>query len=342
MAEQELSPVPAVILAGDRRAAKDIRGQSKVYLELEGRTLVEHVVLALQQVREVSEVWVVGNEDRLEAALGRPELRGALTKPLEVLPQFRSLYENGWQAFRRLLPGVGPEGRDPTDDDREQQVLYLSGDLPFATPAEISQFIRRSQATGCDYALGVVTDEAMAMFHPTVRGGAGIDPAYFNLREFRVRQSNLHLIKPAAIVNRFYVEEMYEHRYQKEWGNIANLFWRLLRTEHGGLRVVAYYSAMHFAGIAHRLGWRAVADFVRRRIPAARIELGCSALLRASFRFVVTDLGGCAMDIDNESEFDAAIERFDEWSALQAERAAMASGLPAGEPGEVPATEVSR
>ena len=74
--------VPAVVAAGDRGAAKAIHGESKAFLEIEGRTLVAHVVAQLQRVPEVSEVWVVGDAARLERAL-RPELDGELTKPLQ-------------------------------------------------------------------------------------------------------------------------------------------------------------------------------------------------------------------------------------------------------------------
>ena len=42
--------VPAIVAAGDRRAAKAVYGESKVYLELGGRPLVAHVVAMLQRV----------------------------------------------------------------------------------------------------------------------------------------------------------------------------------------------------------------------------------------------------------------------------------------------------
>ena len=89
-------------------------------------------------------------------------------KPLHLVPQFRNLYENAWETYRRLLPGAGPEGRDPQSEaDLDQRVLYLSADLPFATPQEVSAFVRQGDAMGCDYALGLSTEEAMRDFYPT-------------------------------------------------------------------------------------------------------------------------------------------------------------------------------
>jgi hypothetical protein len=78
----------------------------------------------------------------------------------------------------------------------------------------------------------------------------------------------------------------------------------------GGARVLFYYGLMHMAGALDRSGMRRLADGVRRYISLQRVERACGALLRASFRFVVTDVGGCALDIDNEHDLDVARARF--------------------------------
>ncbi|HTY19217.1 MAG TPA: NTP transferase domain-containing protein [Myxococcota bacterium] len=325
--------VPAIVTAGDRRAAKAVYGESKPYLELGGRPLVAHVVAALQRVPEVSSVWVVGNAERLAPLLGDPAMKDELRKPLHVVPQFRNLYENGWETYRRLLPGAGPEGRDPGPEDADTAVLYASADLPFATPEEISAFARQSLALDCDYALGLCTEASMRDFYPEAPGEPGIRMAYFNLREGRYRQSNLHWIKPARIGNRQYIEEMYEHRYQRQIGQMIALGWRLLRLQEGGLAVLYYYGLMHLAALADRSGLARLSDAIRARIPMSRVEAGCSALLRGRFRFVVTEVGGSAVDIDNEHDYDAARARFDVWRDRQRERAAALLGTPALERG---------
>ena len=313
--------IVAVITAGDQRAAKAVYGESKVHLELAGRPLVAHVVAALQQVPEVSEVWVVGNAERLRGHLESDPVRGELRKPLHIVPQFRNLFENAWQTFRRALPGAGPEGRDPGPDDLDRPVLYISGDLPFVTPQEISEFVRRACEIECDYALGLTTEEAMRDFYPTAPGELGIRMAYFNLREGRFRHSNLHLVRPARIGNRHYIEEMYEHRYQHEFRNAVALTWRLVCSEHGGLRMASFYCLLQLASFMSRLGLRRVADVVRRFVPIVRVEQACSSLLRARFRCIVTEVGGCAVDIDNEADLDAAVAHYREWRTAQEERA---------------------
>lgn len=313
--------VPAVVAAGEGGASKQVHGRNKAYLEIGGRPLVAHVVAALQRVPEVSEVWVVGGAERLAEVLDEPSLRRELDKPLTILPQFRNLYENAWESYRRLLPGAGPAGRDPEPRDEDLRVLYLSADLPFATPQEISAFVRQSLELDCDYAVGLVSEASMEGFYPAEPGVPGIRMAYFNLREGRFRQSNLHLVRPARLGNRHYVQEMYEHRYQKQFVHILGLAWRILRDEGGGPSVLFYYTLMHLAAVADRFGWRRAADLLRRFITLPRVEHAVSRLLRTRFRFVVTEVGGCAVDIDNEPDFDAAAARFETWRSDQEKRA---------------------
>lgn len=348
--------ISALITAGDRRAAKAVYGDSKVYLELGGHALVVHTVLELQGVAEISEVWVVGDADRLEAAFGHPDVQAQLVKPLHIVGQFRDLYENAWETFRRLLPGAGEQGRDPAGPPDDFPVLYLSADIPFATAQEISLFVRRGLEVDCDFAFGLVTEQSMQAFRPvqpqakaasgvgsapgapdacSAIGKPGIEMAYFNLLEGRYRTSNLHLVKPARIVNRLYIEEMFEHRYQRQFGNIVGLALRLVRKEEGGLPILYYYVLIHLAGLADRWGWRRLADRIRSWVPIKGIEEAISGLLRADFRFVVTDVGGCALDIDNQEDFDTATLRFEDWKSEQRERAAsMYGALPPAQKSE--------
>ena len=335
--------IPAVIAAGDGRASRAVYGENKAYLALRGRSLVARAVAVLQRVPEVDAVWVVGDAVRLEALLGGDEsLQRELRKPLTLIPQFRNLYETCWEAYRRLLPGAGAGGRDPkSPEDEAQWVLYLSSDLPFATPQEISAFIERAWQLPCDYALGLVPESAMQDFYPAEAGGPGIRMAYFNLREGRFRQNNLHLVRPARLGKRHAIEEMYENRYQKQIGPILRLAWRLVTEEGGGIRVFFYYGLMHLAGALDRRGLRRLADRVRRFVSLERTEGACSALLATRFRFVLTEVGGCAVDIDNEHDFDSARLRWEEWHAAQEKRAEALHGpLPLPPPAGSPAWRV--
>lgn len=314
--------VPAVVMAGDGRAAKAVHGRSKVYLELDGLPLVAHVVRTLQAVPEVDAVWVVGDLAKLEVALGSPELRASLTKPLRLVPQQRDLLSNAWETYRRVLSDDERLGRDPGPADLDREILYLSGDLPLATPQEISAFVRVSQARAAqeqaEYVLGLCPADALEVFKPSRPGEPGIEVAYFNTRDGRFRQNNLHYARPGRIGNLERIEEMYEHRHQRRFWNMFKLAVRLLLSRVGGLKIAMLFGVMHLAGVADRNGWRRLARWLGRRVTLELNRRTIARLLDTRFVFAVTESGGCALDIDTEQEYDAMRTRFADWSKAQA------------------------
>ncbi len=322
--------IPAIVAAGEGKASRAVHGESKVYLEVGGLPLVARAVLALQDVPEVSEVWLVGNAERLESVLSESGVRDALKKSLHVVPQFRNLYKNLWETFRRTLPGAPPEGRDPRPDEEERAALFLSADLPFATPHELSAFTRRALETGADFVTGLVPEESMEPFYPKAPGEPGIEMAYFNVGEGRFRQSNLFVVKPMKLGHRNYIEEMYEHRYQKQLLPILGLAWRLATRDGGGLSVLWGFSLLQFGAFANRAGWNRLSDWIRSFLPFTRVERTMSRLLGTNFRLAVTEVGGCAVDIDNEDDLHAARTRYEEWMPAQIARGeALYGALPA-------------
>jgi hypothetical protein len=160
----------------------------------------------------------------------------------------------------------------------------------------------------------------MEPFLPKAPGEPGIEMAYFNVAEGRYRQSNLFVVKPAKLGHRWYIEEMYEHRYQKQVWPIVGLAWRLLTSEGGGFVLLWNFLLLQIAGIANRAGWQRISDAIRVRLPFAKVERLMSRLMDTDFRFVSTDVGGCAIDIDNEEDYDATRARFEEWHADQLAR----------------------
>lgn len=313
----EAQGVPAVVLAGDGEASKAVQGRSKAFLEVGGRPLVSHVVLALQDVSEVSEVWVVGREEALSEVFAEPALRSSLRKPLHLMAQSRNLFENAWVAYQSVTAHA--DARGPAVK-KEAPIFYLSGDLPFPTPEELSDFIAKGLALDVDYAFGIVPEQSLRDFLPKSGGEPGIRPAYYNIREGRFRQSNLHLAKPARIVNREAIGEIYRFRYQRNPINILRVAWHLLK-QPGSASLLVLYCKVHLAALCDRWGCRRLADRLRQPIPIQRVEAALSRVLGGSLRFVVTTVGGCAIDIDCDREYDAVCARYEEWRAKQALRA---------------------
>ncbi len=182
--------VQAVLLAGDRGASKAVRGRSKAFLELGAKPMLVHVLEALVHTQEVSEIYVVGNEQRIERAIaehGCLLLAASRGCPVHVVPQRNSLYENIWHTFLRTLPSPNP--------DPDHPILVVPTDIPLVVPEEISRFIRDAEAARVDYALGLTPEVALQPYRPS-DGQPGIDMACFQLAEGRFRQNNLHYVRP--------------------------------------------------------------------------------------------------------------------------------------------------
>jgi GTP:adenosylcobinamide-phosphate guanylyltransferase len=304
--------VQAVLLAGDRGASRAVRGESKAFLEIAGKPMFVHVLEALLHTDEVSEIYLVGDALRLERVLaehGCLLLAAARSRPIHVVPQRATLYDNVWHTFLRTLP----EGERRDD----HPILVVPSDVPLVVPEELSAFVRESLALEADYVVGLSPDVAIDRFAPR-DDQPGVQMAYFNLAEGRFRQNNLHFVRPLRFENRHYIQDMYESRYQKEFGNMIRLALRIIRREFRNMGVLFVYALLHLAGVLDRHGYGRAAGAVRARIRLGRIEEGLSRLLRTRFRVAVTGLGGAAVDIDNEADLETADKMFHRWKALQA------------------------
>ena len=308
--------IQAVLLAGDRGASRQIKGESKAFLSLAGRPMLVHVLEALLHTPQVGEVFVVGDPVRIEKTLVQNGCIAAAAgrgRPIHVVPQRDSLLENVWHTFGLTLPAGPPDPSHP--------ILVIPADIPLVTPEEISEFLSRAYACGADYVIGLCPESALQTYAPG-EGRAGIEMAYFNTREGRFRQNNLHFVRPLRMGNRRYIQDMYENRYQKEWGSMLRLIGTVLSREFRQVWVLGFFLVMHFAGALHRRGWRRAADRVRRYASYHSAERGIGALLRIRTEFVFTGLGGAALDIDNAQDLAAAEAMFEDWKSRQVRLAA--------------------
>jgi len=303
--------IQAVLLAGDRGAAKAIGGKSKAFVEISGKPMIVHVLETLLDTPEVSEVFVVGNHRALERMVtehGIVDLAVSRSRAIHIVPQRASLFENVWHAFLETLP----EGEAPED----HPILVVPADIPLVIPEEISQFLHEATRRGGDYVVGLSPDVAMAPFAPR-DGEPGIEMACFNIAEGRFRQNNLHFVRPLRMGNRHYIQDMYENRYQKEIGSMLRLGWRIVVREFRNLWVLFYYLALHVASVLDRRGYSALAARLRSHVPLETVERGVGALLQTRFQLAMTGYGGAAMDVDNAEDLEAADKMLPRWRDMQ-------------------------
>jgi hypothetical protein len=197
--------------------------------------------------------------------------------------------------------------------------MSSKGAIP--TAQEFSSFVQQSQAIDVDYALGLCPADSLDVFRAKGPDETGISVAYFNVWDGRFRQNNLHYARPGRIGRLDRIEEMYELRYQRRFWNMFTLAIRILAARVGGFKIALLFGMMHVAGIADRNGYSRLARLLARTVTLEINQSTISRILDTRFAFVITESGGCGLDIDTEEEYDAVRERFVEWSTAQRMRA---------------------
>jgi molybdopterin-guanine dinucleotide biosynthesis protein A len=294
--------VPAIVLAGDKRGSHPVFGANKNLLEVGGEPLVRHVVRTLLEVEAIEAIYVVGPDPAIRHALDG--LAFPPERPVQVVPQRETIVQNCWQGVRRALGGESTTDIEVLKaDNADAVVLVLPGDLPFLDAAEVRHFLRHADMSRYDYVLGLTAIETLNWVVNEAEVPELRKPA-LQMAEGRVRQNNLHLIRPFSIAHLEHIESFYEVRYQKEFWNTVKVLWGVLRVSGGISRPVGYYLFAQAAMRAELLGFERLAGWFRRRVPTAGM---CAAISRFSgcrFGVLIGPSAGAALDVDCERDLE--------------------------------------
>ncbi len=320
---RDLRKVKVIVVAGDKGKSHPVLGANKAFLDVGGLPIVARVVSALANAERISEIYVVGPKQKLEEALSPGPDFPKVDKPLHILEQRSTLYENIWYTFLETLPShqrgeaVEDVAKGP---DADSVVLIAAADMPLLTSAEVDEFVSKCDMEKYDYVVGVTLDEDLTHYYPQ-KGQKGIRLAYLHFREGNFRQNNMHMVRPFRVHNRHYVQTMYDLRYQKEFANIVRLTWEILRNEEGGWGAVGNYLLLQISLLFARLRLGFLRDLVRRITHAESVARCISKLMDTRFGYAYTSLGGAALDVDKEREYEVVKLRFSEWEKYQEDKA---------------------
>jgi hypothetical protein len=164
-------------------------------------------------------------------------------------------------------------------------------------------------------------EDALQAYYPRPgRPVSGIRFTYFCFHDSRERQNNLHMIRVFRVFNRQLIQKMYQFRYQQRWKNILQLGWQLLREPAVTPRVVAKFVLLHLCRLLDRRTWRPLAKvqrFLRRFLVKAEMQADLSRVIMTRFGSALTTLGGAALDVDNERDFQIIKNRYRDWMEHQ-------------------------
>jgi GTP:adenosylcobinamide-phosphate guanylyltransferase len=306
----------AFVLAGDRGERHQVGGMNKALLTLEGRPLMIYVLSALDQVRSIDRIYVIGPQKEIMRAIEQALPYVLFTKKIEVLPQKESLVENILSAYAYSLPGYR-KGADPRHlPNADEPALFLPADIPLVTTSEIEAFIAGSDMEKYDYCLGVTPQEALVPFYPKGEK-PGISLPYLYLKDKVYRMNNLHLGRPYRIGMAEYVQEMYDHRHQRYTGNRLRIAYKILKRPRG-LRGLLLYLLAQGGVFSTKAGLASVASLFRKPLSLDAVEKEVSAFLQTRFKSVETRIGGAALDVDDEKGYRTISLLFREWQTYLA------------------------
>jgi len=307
-----------IVTAGDRGASRPVLKTNKVFLPINGVPVINYVLSAVERARATARIFVVGDRARLEEALSVANNPFQGRRPITLIEQSDSLYDNVWKTFLHTLPGYEP-GRDwrlYAESAADKAVLVMPGDIPLATPAEIDAFVDHCDLTRYDYFLGLTPQSALKPYAPQA-DRPGISMAHFPLRDIKVRQNNLHLVKPLRIANRHYIQRVYNHRYQKKVFDILKLCWQIIILPDVSLRCLLAFICLHIAQVITWLGWGASPLFRPLFLDLPMLASHLSQALQTRMTMVTTHYGGCTLDVDNAEHYEAICANFTRWLAHQ-------------------------
>lgn len=312
-----VAEIDAIVLAGDSGGSRNFAGINKNFLKIADRPLLAHVLAALHDVERITRIAVVGPAVDMARLM---EEYGSEFEPVTqilLVDQQDTLYANFWAAFRRLLGDRYTPGAEQHDPELEATaVLVMAGDMPMATTAEIDEFLDGCAGLDADYRVGMTEQRFLARFESRP-GKPGIDMRCLHLSTGSFRLNNLHFARPFKIGNRAYLERVYRIRYQN---NVANVFAsaRDIARIQGGRQALGLYCRAQLALWFRSLQLRRLFDLARRGLTPERATSVAGRLLDATVAIVETTGGGCAIDVDSETDYRTLCTRYEEFARGQA------------------------
>ncbi|MGK2924948.1 MAG: nucleotidyltransferase family protein [Lysobacterales bacterium] len=303
------SPLDAIVLAGtDANPRRMIRGQNKAFLEIGGQTLVRRVVEALLQAATIGQVFVVGPSERLRAVLdGLPER-------VIVVEQAGKMLSNAWAA---IYAAEARYRERQGQDDLQRPLLFISSDLPLASPAAVDDFVNRCagederQPENFSMLAGVAEEASLARYYPDA-SGPGIRRPYVHLAECKVRLANIYVGRPRTLAHQEFLQTGFDHRKAEKWKNVVALAWHFLG-QAGGWQAAWITLRLQVTSLAARGRKGVLYRRLRRGNPTQRIVGACGTVLGGSVRMVVTPWACLSLDADNDEDFQVLSRRFEEW-----------------------------
>lgn len=207
-----------VLFSGSREGMQG-KDASKALHPLEGRPIFLYILKALDQVRSIDQIVVIGPQKMIMDAIERSLPDALFEKRIVVLNKKARLFEN----IQNMYEGSPSVRKETTDLCVLPQIvpppaLFLPAEIPLVTTQEIEAFISGSDLSEYDTCLGVTREETLGLFHPEgEKPGFGLKG--FSVKGEAYRMTHLHLVRPDHLNGVATIQKIYEGRHVPIPGN---------------------------------------------------------------------------------------------------------------------------
>ncbi|VAX26925.1 hypothetical protein MNBD_NITROSPIRAE01-763 [hydrothermal vent metagenome] len=151
----------AFVFANTQNPKQQINGMNASFLPLAGRPLLIYVLMALDRVTQIEKVIVIGATKEIMRAIESVIFEIPFQKRIVVAEEKEYFLESvSFAEIESRKKGGVPDGLNMISEP----ALFLPGNIPFLTTAEVSRFILACDMTEADCYLSVIPGKPTSFF----------------------------------------------------------------------------------------------------------------------------------------------------------------------------------
>jgi GTP:adenosylcobinamide-phosphate guanylyltransferase len=154
---------------------KYTQGKPKALLDIAGKPMIQWVLDALSETKNVGHVAVVGVEGSVDLSC---------KKPMSILPNQYNMVENLRAGARRILE-LNPSA---------EHIMTCTSDIPMVTPEAFDWIVEESQKSRHEFYLTMITKDAMMRRYP------GSKRRTDRFTDIEVRGADITVVEPRIIL----------------------------------------------------------------------------------------------------------------------------------------------
>ena len=275
----------AYVFANTQNPKQQVNATNCAFLPLEGRPLLIYVLMALDRVTPIEKVIVIGATKEIMRAIESVIFEIPFQKKIMVVEERGSFLESVMFAQTESHKKAGQlDGLNMISEP----ALFLPGNIPFLTTAEVSSFIAASDMSTADCYLSTISGQATPFPMPKQDQNNLDDP-----EKQAIIPGRLLLAKCDAIGDSDVIKKIETHYKNKQADQLLS-----------PLALEAFLKGM---GISLKT------KFSETNAALSEIEEKISTLLKTRFKLTQCATPGHALPAEDTKSYQFLMDHFEDW-----------------------------